>query len=189
MRLDATSVLAYATAVWRHWFALVVAGVGAVLGFVDLGVGGEHSLIPIWTWLVLILVGLVIAQYLAWLDMRGERDHLADAASASSAPVVRLSTTGLQTHGGTGLQLKCLNQGDSPLNNLTARILEIARWDEPSSTWIRFEDNDADHFPWDGPGIRAQLNPGSEILLNVASAERVGASPPGHIFRNRITPN
>jgi hypothetical protein len=62
----------------RGW-VLIVTGVGGVLGLIALTVPpstGKHPgpLIPTWLWVSLIVVGVVVAQFLAFHDVRKERD-------------------------------------------------------------------------------------------------------------------
>jgi hypothetical protein len=62
----------------RGW-VLIVSGVGGVLGLIALTVPpstGKHPgpLIPTWLWVSLIVGGVVVAQFLAFHDVRKERD-------------------------------------------------------------------------------------------------------------------
>jgi hypothetical protein len=72
--------------VWRRGWLVIVSGIGGVLGLIALVVPGHtvaatpttpaHStpLVPTWLWLTLLLGGLMVAQFLAFHDVRKERD-------------------------------------------------------------------------------------------------------------------
>jgi hypothetical protein len=187
-------VVEYLGAVLRHWFLLVVAVVGGILGFIDLVVHGGPT-IPVWLWVTIMMAGLVVAQFLAWTDMRTEwrgaaeaRDQLADAAlapaSAADPPVeLNVRRDVRDDDGRTLLQLACHNEGRLQLDDLVARISKIER--RTRDGWVPFNELDADHFMWDGPGTTTTLRAGSEALLLVASAERVGNGSAGTLWRSR----
>jgi hypothetical protein len=65
----------YIPAVFRWWWAMVVSGIGGVLGAVatttDKGV-----LLPAWGWFVISVVALSVAQFLAFHKVRVQRDEL-----------------------------------------------------------------------------------------------------------------
>jgi hypothetical protein len=64
----------YAQAVFRQWFALVltVAGIVGSVGTIY----GQSLSVPRWAWEACAGVGLVVAQFRSWDDVRKERDEL-----------------------------------------------------------------------------------------------------------------
>jgi hypothetical protein len=70
----------YAKAVGRHWVALLGGSLVTIYqAIVPILPGDEQAdwwkrPMPVWLNVLLLLVGLAIAQYLAWLEMRRERD-------------------------------------------------------------------------------------------------------------------
>jgi hypothetical protein len=64
-----TSLTEYTHRGVRHGFAILVGGVGGVLGLVSLAVN-----IPAWIWGTLLAVGVVYAQWQTFDDVRRERD-------------------------------------------------------------------------------------------------------------------
>jgi hypothetical protein len=70
----------YLQRVWQRGWAVIVSGVGGVLGLISLTVpssGGSHPqpLISAWIWGPLLVGGVTIAQFLAFHDVRRERDE------------------------------------------------------------------------------------------------------------------
>jgi hypothetical protein len=65
----------YAAAVARHWWVLLVSGLGALLGIVSLA---HPIVIPLWAWLVVWASALLWAQFLAFHDVRGQVRKQAD---------------------------------------------------------------------------------------------------------------
>lgn len=82
----------YIKCVARHWWILVGMVLFAILG------GGQDMFdydFPNWIWWGAILVGLHIAQFLAWRDMRNERDRYknADIDNSVLAEIANLRST------------------------------------------------------------------------------------------------
>ena len=60
-------------------WALIVSGVGGVLGLISATVEPSNTthptaLVPTWLWMVLLFGGVIVAQFLAFHDVRKERD-------------------------------------------------------------------------------------------------------------------
>ena len=63
----------------KRWWALVVTGAGGVLGLIALTVPSHkvgQPLVPTWLWLTLLFGGVIVAQFLAFHDVRKERDRI-----------------------------------------------------------------------------------------------------------------
>jgi len=73
----------YAQHVWRHWWSVVVGAAGGVLFLVSLFVSIS---IPTWLGASILVVGLSIAQSLAFKDMRQERNEARRANEFSIGP-------------------------------------------------------------------------------------------------------
>ncbi len=61
----------------RWWWALVVSGIGGVLGLIAITVPSPKEgrvLIPTWLWVTLLVGGIFVAQFLTFHDVRKERD-------------------------------------------------------------------------------------------------------------------
>lgn len=72
-----TSVREHGRRVRQHWWALVIAGAGAVLGAIALAVPAPANGKPVvatWLWLALLLGGIIVAQFLSFDEVRIERD-------------------------------------------------------------------------------------------------------------------
>lgn len=92
------SVAEYGERVWARWWSLIPAGVGAVLGLIALAEQSsiKHGFVPTWLWLTLLLGGLTVAQFLAFHDVRIERDKaLQDEAEKFNAYQYRFQMTGV----------------------------------------------------------------------------------------------
>jgi hypothetical protein len=74
----------YGRHVWRYWWLVVVGGVGGVLSLVSLV---ASIVIPTWLGVVVLLVGLSVAQFLAFKEMRHHRNEARDALRKASAPL------------------------------------------------------------------------------------------------------
>jgi hypothetical protein len=64
---------------WRRGWAVIVSGIGGVLGLISLTVPSPKAgqpLIPAWLWATLLVGGIVVAQFLAFHDVRKERDDI-----------------------------------------------------------------------------------------------------------------
>lgn len=72
-------ILDYLIAVLKHWFGLVIALAAGIL-FVAERLGqsifGPESQIPSSVWWIVIFLGISMSQFLAWLDIKRERDDL-----------------------------------------------------------------------------------------------------------------
>jgi hypothetical protein len=76
----------YSHRVWQRGWAIVVSGIGGALGLIALtvpphtvastAIAPAHTspLVPTWLWLSLLLGGIMVAQFLAFHDVRMERD-------------------------------------------------------------------------------------------------------------------
>jgi hypothetical protein len=73
----------YARYVGRRWWFVVVGVVGGVLTVVALV---ASIVIPTWLGIVILVVGLSVAQFLAFKDMRGERDKALEASRVTIGP-------------------------------------------------------------------------------------------------------
>jgi hypothetical protein len=63
----------YALAVWRHWRALTLTGaVPGTFAAVQFAFGFQVAGVSPWVWVTVAVVGLMIAQYLAWRDVAGD---------------------------------------------------------------------------------------------------------------------
>lgn len=58
----------------RHLWAIVITGVGGLMGL--LTAIFPNVQIPSWVWVFILVLGLMIAQFLAWHTIRLERDRL-----------------------------------------------------------------------------------------------------------------
>lgn len=82
------SLLPYASAVIRYWWAVVIAGIGGLLGAVALIAPSEHKGWLPWVqrhqpiWWIIFVAGLFIAQFLAFHKVRVERDVIQAKAKA-----------------------------------------------------------------------------------------------------------
>lgn len=78
----------YLRHVWRHWRTLVIGGVGGFLMVLALFTSIN---IPLWLGVTIVIVGLSVAQFLAFRDMKQERDelHKASEVSIGSSPFPR----------------------------------------------------------------------------------------------------
>lgn len=80
------SLREYGRRVWQRGWAVVVSGIGGILGAIALVVPGHtvaatkttpahvSPLVPTWLWLTLLVGGFTVAQFLAFHDVRVERD-------------------------------------------------------------------------------------------------------------------
>jgi hypothetical protein len=71
--------------VWKYWWLVVVGGVGGVLTMVSFVAGVSLST---WTGLAILFVGLSVAQFLAFKDMRDERNRARDTLRTALAPLL-----------------------------------------------------------------------------------------------------
>ncbi len=74
-----SSLAEHAGRVWRRGWAVIVSGIGGVLGLISLTVPSPkagQTLIPAWLWVTLFVGGIVVAQFLAFHDVRKERDDI-----------------------------------------------------------------------------------------------------------------
>ena len=62
----------YIRAVGRKWWAMIGFGVGA-LGIAS-GVSGNTFLLPYWAWVIIGIIPLMVAQFLAYHEVRKQRD-------------------------------------------------------------------------------------------------------------------
>ena len=69
--------------VWSHWWSLVVGAVGGVLTVLSLL---TSIAVPLWLGITILVLGLVVAQALAFRDLQGERDQLIKASEVSIGP-------------------------------------------------------------------------------------------------------
>lgn len=69
------SLKQYLIGVLRWWWFLVISVGGGGLGVASI-VSGEAFTVPIWVWVPIIVLGLSVAQFLAFHRVREERDEL-----------------------------------------------------------------------------------------------------------------
>jgi len=66
----------YCKCVVKHWYVIgfcaLIGGLGGVQNVTE--VFSDDIVVPTWIWVSIIAVGLMLAQFLAWRDMRIERD-------------------------------------------------------------------------------------------------------------------
>lgn len=69
---------AYGSAVLKHWWIIAITVFATVVEFAQNVIQSWYTsfVMPIWVWLSIVFVGLSVAQFLAWRDMRQERDIL-----------------------------------------------------------------------------------------------------------------
>jgi hypothetical protein len=102
------SLREYARRVGRRGWAVVVSGIGAVLGLISLVVPppagpNPQPLVPTWLWLVLFLGGIALAQFLAFHDVRLQRDaSRADASLRLDSVRYRFVLEALDGHAALG---------------------------------------------------------------------------------------
>jgi hypothetical protein len=130
--------------VWRvrqRWAALVVSSVGGVLGLIALTVppidgAHPHAFIPTWLWVGLLVGGIVVAQFLAFHDVRKERDAAkADTQARFDAiryrfqmnalrgnPGARIAEPGGQPEDGYRFWFEFLNGGTEVLEYEVERV-------------------------------------------------------------------
>lgn len=75
MRTVWASIAAYVGAVTKAWWALIIGGLGAALGVVALFIAGG-LVVPVWIGLAIGIVGIEIAQFMAYHKERHERLQL-----------------------------------------------------------------------------------------------------------------
>jgi hypothetical protein len=96
-----TSVREFGPRVIQRWWALIVVFVGGVLGLISLTVlPSPHyqALVPVWLWLTIVFAGLLLSAFLAFHDVRKERDDVrGEMATRFSAIRYRF---GLDSNGG-----------------------------------------------------------------------------------------
>jgi len=71
------SFVEYVTLVGKRWWAIVVSVAGGVLGLIAIAVPSHkvgQPLIPTWLWLTLLFGGIAVAQFLAFHEVRKDRD-------------------------------------------------------------------------------------------------------------------
>jgi hypothetical protein len=94
---------------------LIVSGVGGVLGLISLTVPPEagihpHAFVPTWLWVGLLLGGIMVAQFLAFHDVRKERDNaLTDLATTFDSLRYRFQ---MAEFGGTPLTMQFVDERD-----------------------------------------------------------------------------
>jgi hypothetical protein len=73
----------YLLHVWKHWRSLIIGGVGGILTVLALV---TSFLIPPGVGIAILIVGLFLAQFLAFRDMKQERDELRQASEVAIGP-------------------------------------------------------------------------------------------------------
>ena len=63
----------YIPAVVRRWWAVIVFGAGDALGITS-SVLGKTILLPYWAWFIIGAIALIVAQFLAYHEVRKQRD-------------------------------------------------------------------------------------------------------------------
>jgi hypothetical protein len=188
----------YLAAVLRRWYFLVVGLVGGVLSLIDLmtsktyetTTGSNHqpvvhtdTFMPVWIWVLIMIVGLVLAQYLAWVDMRGKREAVIaerdvvtaerDALKAGGdLPLgLQVERTYIRIPKSTALVLRVTNESQLQIDAIRAKITKMERFDPNSSSWNEIYVDRWEYFKWDGPGIETSILAGSHADLLVASTD------------------
>lgn len=82
----------YIRAVGRKWWPIIGFGVG-VLGIAS-GVSGNTILLPYWAWVIIGIISLMVAQFLAYHEIRKQRDgagnEVASAISDLESNIINL---------------------------------------------------------------------------------------------------
>jgi len=101
----ATSAQEYGRRVWQRGWVLIVSGIGGVLTLISATVTpGEshpgqhaHPIIPLWLGLTLLIGGIMVAQFLAFHDVRKERDTASrELTTRLDALWYRFDVTGIE---------------------------------------------------------------------------------------------
>lgn len=86
----------YIGAVWRHWLGLAWFFVAGLLGAVTYFEPGLR--VPSWGWWLLALIGLIVSQFLAFHDLRVERDQRKPSSEVVEAVTTRLNVLTYMRH-------------------------------------------------------------------------------------------
>ena len=81
----------YVRHVWKHWWVVVVGGVGGILTAVSLV---ASIIVPTWLGVAVLLLGLSVAQFLAFKDLWHERNQAQDEMRKTVAPLSGMTFAG-----------------------------------------------------------------------------------------------
>jgi hypothetical protein len=137
------SATAYFAAVFRHWIFLFVFVAAGAVGLAQ--VFWTSLALPTWAWLTLAISGFVGATFLAFHDIRVDRDRL--RAATEKRPVIRSTLAEARAHAearineafGLSEQLLLAREDEE----VAATVPELIAWND--ATWV---DMDAFHDDW-----------------------------------------
>ena len=182
-----SSLVEHASRVWRRGWTGIVSGVGGVLGLISLTVPspkGGQPLIPAWLWLTLLVGGIMVAQFLAFHDVRKERDSVkAEMATRFNSLRYRLELSSLIGRMGTAY-----SESEPPVNSYRFQLvffnggLEVLEY-EIESVFIQVGGVTA--TPEEGPTstVGTIILPGRESFFfyrDILAPIPTGLPPEGH---------
>ena len=123
----------YLSACFRHWGPLLTGGIALVLSLVLERVFKEQP--PQWLWVTIIIASFFIASFLAWREMKQDKDALAAKFDSREKRKLIREELGKFMSEGTGIQVQCETRIPPTPNDQTL-YMQFAQWDQKITAYL-----------------------------------------------------